>query len=87
MKLKDGFVSHELDGENIVINVKKDQFSGIIRTNETAAFIFDCLKQDTTIEEITNKLVNEYENAKYDEVYKDVEEVINKLREINALDD
>ena len=87
MKLKDGFVSHELDGENIIVNVKKDQFSGIIRTNETATFIFDCLKENTTIEEITNKLVNEYENVKYEDVYKDVEEVINKLKEIDAFDE
>ncbi len=44
MKLKEGFIIKQTDGEHVMVAVGDAKFSGIIRSNKTAAFIVDCLK-------------------------------------------
>ena len=52
MKLKDGFITHETDGEQIMVSAGNVKFSGLVRSNRTAAFIVDCLKSETSETEI-----------------------------------
>ena len=47
MKLKNGFITHETDGEQIMVSAGSTKFSGLVRSNRTAAFIVDCLKSET----------------------------------------
>ena len=49
MKLKDTFITHMSNGEQILVDAS-GKFSGIIRNNESAAFIVECLKKETTVE-------------------------------------
>jgi hypothetical protein len=84
MKLTEGFITHELDGEQIMVSAGKVQFTGMARSNETAAFIVDCLKTETTQEEIVDKLLERYD-APRDVVARDVETILEKLRGIGAL--
>ena len=49
MKLKDTYITHESDGEQILLDTSSS-FAGLIRSNKTAAFIVECLKEDTTVE-------------------------------------
>ena len=51
MKLKDIFITHDSDGEQVLIDVTSS-FAGLVRSNKTAAFIVECLKTDTTKEQI-----------------------------------
>lgn len=44
MKLKDTFITHMSNGEQILVDAS-GKFSGLIRNNETAAFIVECLKK------------------------------------------
>ena len=44
-KLKDTYITHESDGEQILLDTSSS-FAGLIRSNKTAAFIVECLKQD-----------------------------------------
>ena len=44
MKLKDSFITHMSNGEQILVDVN-GEFSGLIRNNESAARIVDCLKK------------------------------------------
>ena len=51
MRLKDTFITHDSDGEQVLIDVTSS-FAGLVRSNKTAAFIVECLKTDTTKEQI-----------------------------------
>lgn len=59
MKLKDIFITHDSDGEQVLIDVTSS-FAGLVRSNKTAAFIVECLKTDTTKEQIVEAM---YENT------------------------
>lgn len=47
MKLKDTYITHDSDGEQILLDTSSS-FAGLIRNNKTAAFIVECLKEETT---------------------------------------
>ena len=61
-------------------------FAGLIRSNKTAAFIVECLKDDTTQEKIVEAMFEKYDASK-DVLAKDVSDVIEKLRKVGALDE
>lgn len=84
MKLKDSFITHYVEGEQIMIDAK-GEFQGIITSNETAAFIVDCLQKDVTKREIVEKMAEEYDAAS-DVIEKDVERILQKLQSIGALE-
>ena len=86
MKLKEGFITHETDGEHITVAAGGGDFSGLIRSNKTAGFIVECLKEDTFAEEIIERMMLKYD-APYTVIEKDVEKVLKKLRSIGALDE
>lgn len=88
MKLKDGFVIHNSDGEQIMVAVGEmaKEFSGLVRSNKTAAFIVECLKEDTTKEKIVDAMLEKYEVSR-DVVEKDVEDILGKLRNVGAIDE
>lgn len=85
MKLKDSFITHMSNGEQILVDVS-GEFSGLIRNNESAARIVDCLKAETSIIEIVEQLSLEYE-ASNEELFAAVNSVINKLRSVGAIDE
>lgn len=85
MKLKDTFITHMSNGEQILVDVS-GEFSGLIRNNESAAFIVDCLKQETTVEEIADKMYEEYD-APREVLEKAVDDVVSSLRKAGAVDE
>ncbi|MDD6308924.1 MAG: PqqD family protein [Clostridia bacterium] len=88
MKLKEGFILRELCGENIVVATGEasQSFNGMIRSNETAKFIFDQLMQETTEEEIVAAMAKEYEAPK-EVLEEDVHALIQTIREAGILDE
>ena len=86
MKLKSNFITHEVANEHLTVPTSTASFSGIIRSNKTAAFIIEKLKSETTPEEITEALCEEFE-AEYQTVLLDVVKIIDSLREIGAIDE
>ena len=60
MKLKKSFITHTSNGEQILVDVT-GEFSGLIRNNESAAMIVDCLKTETSVSKIVEQLSLEYE--------------------------
>lgn len=87
MKLKQGFFTTEYQGKQLLLASGEavKYFRGIARSNETAAFIVDCLKQDTTEEKIVSLLLETYEVSREIAV-RDVRAITGKLREIGALE-
>lgn len=86
MKIKDGFIIHETNGEQIMVAAGNIKFAGLVRNNESAAFIVDCLKVDTTLGEILNKMSEKYD-APREVMKRDIEKILNKLKSIGALDE
>lgn len=83
MKLKDTFVTREVDGEQIMVEAGGG-FSGMVRSNATAAFIIDRLKSDTTKEAILDAMTREYDGPR-ERMAADIDMVLKMLREIGAL--
>ncbi len=83
MKLKDTFITQESDGEQIMVSVGGSCF---VRSNETAAFIVDCLKKETTKEEIIAAMFDKY-NTSRETIERGVEKILEKLRSLGALEE
>lgn len=86
MKLKNGFVTHDMGGEQVMVATGEATFAGLVRSNATAAFIVDCLKENTTKEAIVEAMLAKYD-ASAEVIEADVEKILTKLRSIGALDE
>lgn len=86
MKLKDEFVMQTVDDENIMVAVDSKIFSGLIRSNKTAATIIEQLRADVTRDDIVEKMLSQYD-APRSIIESDVDMVIDNLRKIGALDE
>ncbi len=86
MKLNKDFVTHMSNGKQVLVCVDRNKFSGMVRSNETAAFIIDLLKNEVSEEEIIETMLKEY-SVDRETVEKDVTKVLETLRGINALDE
>lgn len=86
MKLKEGFITQDIDDTQFLVPIGAESFSGIVRSNMTAAFIVDCLKEETTVELVVDAMCAKYD-APRDVIAADVEEVITTLRGISALEE
>lgn len=86
MKLKEDFIIQDIDGVQFMVPVGGEAFNGIVRSNETAAFIVDCLKEETTVDAIVDRMCAEYD-ASRETIAADVAEIINTLRGIHALEE
>ncbi|MEE1061413.1 MAG: PqqD family protein [Ruminococcus sp.] len=86
MKLKDNFITHQYDDVQILIGSENTNFKGIVQSNATAAFIVDSLKQETTREQIIEKMLEKYD-ASESVISSDVDSIISKLRTIGAIDE
>ena len=86
MKIKDGFITHMVDEEQFLVGTGRTGFSGLVRSNRTAAFIVDQLKEETTKEEVLQNILEHYD-ATEEQAEQDLEKVIDVLRKIGALDE
>ncbi|ADU22223.1 MULTISPECIES: PqqD family protein [Ruminococcus] len=87
MKLDPRFLTHETKGEHYMISTSNTSFKGIVKNNETAAFIIECLKSDITESAVVDKLLAEYKDADRKTVERDVTNTISKLRSIGAINE
>ena len=86
MKLKEGFITHETDGEQIMVSAGNTKFSGLVRSNRTASFIVECLKSETSESEIVEKMSEKYDAPK-EIISVDVKKILDTLRNIGAIDE
>lgn len=86
MKLKDDFLTHDIDDTQYLVSAGADSFKGIVRCNKSAAFIVSCLKEDTTEDKIVDAMCDKYD-APREILAADVKDILNTLRKIDALDE
>lgn len=62
MKMKDGFILRKVGKQYVVVATGKSSksFHGMIRLNDSAAYVFNLLKQDRDEEELIQALIKEY---------------------------
>ena len=86
MRLREGFITYTLQGQQMLVAAgpAAKTFHGLARSNETAAFIIDCLKTETTEQEITAKLCAEYAVSEQ-RAAAGVHRVVQQLHEIGAI--
>lgn len=85
MKLKDGFVTREMYGEHLMVSTD-GAFNGLVRSNAAAAFIVECLAEETTEQEIVQKMLAKYD-APTEILEEDVKKILNTLRDVDALEE
>lgn len=88
MKLHNGFITYNSGAEQIMVAAgsASDIFRGMVRSNETAAFIIECLKEDISFDTLADKLCARYE-APREIIVRDLNKVLDTLRKIGALDE
>ena len=86
MKLANGFITHLYKNEQLMVAVGQagKSFHGLVRSNETAAFIIDQLKDETSEESIVERLTERYDVDR-ETASQDVHSVIEQLRQIGAI--
>ena len=63
MKTKKGFMLRSVGGRHVVVAIGKasEDFNGLIKLNETGAFLWKQLEKGTTYEDMLSALLKEYE--------------------------
>ena len=85
MKLKNEFITHNTGDEQIMVSAGTG-FSGLVKSNKTAAFIVDCLKTNTNESEIIEKILSKYDVSE-ETASADVYKILKTLRSIGAIDE
>ncbi len=86
MKLNSDFITQDIDDTQFLVPLGAEAFRGIVRSNKTAAFIVDCLKEETTEGAIVDAMCARYA-APREEIAADVKEILDTLRRIHALEE
>lgn len=86
MKLKRNFVTQNVGDTQFMVATGSESFSGMVRSNRSAAFIIDCLRYETTKEEIVEKMLEKYE-VDEETVSRDVDVILASLRRIGAVEE
>lgn len=86
MKLKTGFVPHDMGGEQVIVPTGENSFAGMVRVKGTAAFIVNCLLEDTTRDGIVDAILAKYD-VSAETAGADVDKVLEKLRFIGAIEE
>ncbi len=88
MKIKSGYILKTVAGCSIVVSsdVETMDFTNMLNLNDTGAFLWENLEKETTEDELTAKLLAEYD---VDEAVarKDVATFLESLREAGLLDE
>lgn len=83
MKVKEGFILREVADSYVIVAVGEASrhFKGVIKVNETAAFLFkEFEKGNFDTDNLAKLLIGEY-NVYYDQAKKDVEDFIQSLKD------
>ena len=86
MKVSSDFISREIAGEFMLVPVGSAaaSFNGLISLNEIGNFIFNALKDESTKDDVIDKILSEYEIDRQT-AETDLEDFLDQLRKVGAL--
>lgn len=87
MKIKDGYILDAIGEQKIAVSLDntKDKFSGMIKLNEVAAFLWEQLNQDTEEEKLVATLTQRY-RVEEETARRDVKKFVEKLEHNGILE-
>ncbi len=87
MQLKYNFIINEVAGTLVAVAVGDNaaEFNGFVKLNDTAAFLFDLLNEETAVEKIVSAMKQEYDGADEAEIRGVVEGFLAELKENGLL--
>jgi hypothetical protein len=89
MKIKKGYLLREMaGGVNVVVSVgnEANTLKGYVTLNDSGALIWKVLEKGASLQDVVSAILSEYE-VEEEIARKDAILVIEKLKEIGALDD
>lgn len=86
MKTNPEFIARDIAGELVLVPVgaAAKNYAGLVTCNEVGAFIWKTLENETSMDELVNAILDEFEIDE-DTARKDAEEFVEKLKGINAV--
>lgn len=86
MKIRGEYVLREIAGEHILIPVGESavEMNGMITLNEVGVFIWNCLQEEMTYDEVLCSILEEYD-APASKVRKDLDDFLGQMRESNLI--
>ncbi|MBN3490890.1 PqqD family protein [Acholeplasma equirhinis] len=87
MKVKSEYVLKTVGDQFIVVPIGQEavKFHGMLTLNETGKFLFENLKEEISLEDLTKKLVDEYD-VSAEVAAADVLKFVNILKERNIME-
>lgn len=85
MKVKENYISKRVLDNDIVMDITGNK-KILLKLNETAAFMFDRLKKGISFDDLVHAVTENYD-IDVDDASKDINEFVNKLKELDVLDD
>jgi hypothetical protein len=87
MKIKKGFMLRKVAGENVVVAIAEasKSLNGMIKLNDTGAFVWNLIKDGATKEDIVEKICNEYEISN-EQAKSDLDAFLEVLNSANCLE-
>lgn len=88
MKLNKEFLIFDMGGDRTLVPTGKaaENYHGIVRCNETAAFLMECLKIEMTEEALVEAMEKEYE-GEHEQIAANVKRTLETLRSIGAIEE
>ena len=88
MKIKDGYSLKQVAGSYMIVPLGDNfvDFTSVITTNETGAFLWEALNTEKTKEELCDAVMNEFEGADRANVEQDIDKFIEALKKHNMLE-
>lgn len=88
MKIRKGFVVRKVGDAQYAVATGDalKYFKGMIKLNEMGAFMFTLLQEETTTEQIAERIEKSFEGD-HEKITADIENFVATLREANVLED
>jgi hypothetical protein len=86
MRLNKDFIYRKVGSDSVLVPVGSSSFSGMVKGNATTGELIECLKEDMTEEQMIERLLEKYD-APREIIAADVANVLNKLRQIGAIEE
>lgn len=88
MRIKDGYLVREIADSYVVVPVGERviDFKGMMTLNDTGYFIWNCLSEDKSFDELLKLMLDEYE-VDENTARADLEEFLRKARESGVLEE